>query len=202
MHAQTAKNAADRGSDTVVTIVDTLDDMTRDRDSIPFGDMVEAIGAQGYGPLLLGLSALLVLPFGMIPGVGGAIGLVMAVIGVQILRGRRGLWLPGFIRRREMPARLLHRACSFLRPRMQWLRRHLRPRATTVAEGSVSLRIIAVLLILMGLSMTVLGAIPILPPLMGIPVLFFALGLTTRDGMAVALGYLLLLPPAYVATTM
>ena len=50
--------------------------------------------------------------------------------------------------------------------------------------------------------MTVLGAIPILPPLMGIPVLFFALGLTTRDGAAVALGYLLLLPAIYVATTM
>ena len=85
---------------------------------------------------------------------------------------------------------------------MQWLSHRLRPRATPLAEGSVSLRIIALLLILLGLSMTVLGAIPILPPLMGIPVLFFALGLTTRDGAAVALGYLLLLPAIYVATTM
>ena len=204
MNAHTAalSNAADTGPDTVVTIVDTLDDMATDRTSIPFGDVVETIGAQGFGPLLLGLAALLVLPFGMIPGVGGAIGLIMAVIGIQIMRGRRGVWLPGFIRRRRMPARHLRRACSFLRPRMQWLSHRLRPRATPLAEGSVSLRIIALLLILLGLSMTVLGAIPILPPLMGIPVLFFALGLTTRDGAAVALGYLLLLPAIYVATTM
>ncbi|MEQ9285239.1 MAG: exopolysaccharide biosynthesis protein, partial [Marinovum algicola] len=103
MNAHTAalSNAADTGPDTVVTIVDTLDDMAADRTSIPFGDVVETIGAQGFGPLLLGLAALLVLPFGMIPGVGGAIGLIMAVIGIPIMRGRRGVWLPGFIRRRR-----------------------------------------------------------------------------------------------------
>lgn len=200
-HAAT-QSPADHGPETVVTIVDKLDDLATDRDSIAFGDMVDTIGAQGFGPLLLGLAALLVLPFGMIPGVGGAIGLVMAVIGIQIMRGRRGLWLPGFIRRRDMPARHLRRACNVLRPRMAWLSRRLRPRATFLAEGSVSLRLIAALLILMGLSMAVLGAIPILPPLMGIPVLFFALGLTTRDGAAVILGYLLLLPPLYVISTL
>ena len=61
MNAHTAalSDAADTGPDTVVTIVDTLDDMAAERTSIPFGDVVETIGAQGFGPLLLGLAALL-----------------------------------------------------------------------------------------------------------------------------------------------
>lgn len=201
-HAATPDQPARTGPDTVVTIVDTLDDLTDGQQTVTFGEVVDTIGARGFGPLLLGLAVLLVLPFGMIPGVGGAIGLIMALIGIQIMRGRRGLWLPRAIRQRRFAARHLHRACTFLRPRMEWLRRRVQPRLTFLAQGPVSLRIIATVLILTGLSMTVLGAIPILPPLMGIPVLFFALGLTTRDGAAVALGYLLLLPPIYVATTM
>jgi hypothetical protein len=198
----TARNAPDcppnHGPDEVVTIVDLLDELAQGRAAVTFGEIVETLGARGFGPLLLALAVLLVLPIGMIPGVGGAVGLVMAVIGVQILRGGRGLWLPTAVRDRSLPSERLHSACLFLRPRMQWLRRHLRPRVLALAEGAVSLRLIAVLLVCAGLVMAVMGAIPILPPLMGIPVLFFALGLTTRDGAAVALGYLLLVPPVVV----
>ena len=182
----------------VVTIVDMLDDLAETRAQVSFGEIVDTLGAQGFGPLLLALAALLILPIGMIPGVGGVVGLATAAIGVQILRGRSGLWLPGPLRRRTLPSAHLKRACQVLRPRMLWLRQRLRPRVTVLAEGPISLRVIAVFLILAGFVMAALGAIPILPPLLGLPVLCFALGLTARDGAAVAAGYALLLPPFLV----
>jgi hypothetical protein len=200
-YAATHRRDGNEGAEAVVTIVDALAGLADGRDSVAFGDLVETLGARGFGPLLLALAALLVPPVGMIPGVGGAIGLVMVGIGVQILRGGSGPWLPGPIRRRRLPAHRLRGACTALRPGMLWVRRRLRPRLTPLAEGAVSLRLIAVLLICTGLAMAVFGAIPVLPPLLGLPVLFFALGLTTRDGAAVALGYLALLPPLAVLGT-
>ncbi len=193
--ASVRDKAVGDGPQTVVTIVDMLDDLGAGRDVVSFGKIIDTLGARGFGPLLFGLAVLLVLPIGMIPGVGGAIGVVMAVIGVQMLRGRGRVWLPRFIRRRCLSAQRLKHASDLLRPRMEWLRRHTHQRLTPLAEGGLSLRVIAALLILAGLGMAIFGAIPILPPLMGASVLFFALGLTTRDGAAVVLGYLLVLLP-------
>ncbi|KAA9009719.1 exopolysaccharide biosynthesis protein [Histidinibacterium aquaticum] len=186
------------GPEQVDDIVSTLDDLARENDEVSFGDIVETLGAKGYGPLLLALAALMVLPVGMIPGVGGAIGLVMAVIGLQTLRGRTGLWLPKTIRDRCIGAQRIRGAADRLRPAARWLRKRLKPRLVILAEGRVSLTVIALLLIALGLSMTVLGAIPVLVPLAGLPVLFFALGTVARDGAAVAAGYLLLIPPLWV----
>jgi hypothetical protein len=193
--------AAPNGPHTVVTVVDELQQLAADRPEVEFGEIVDTLGSRGFGPLLLALAAVLLLPIGMIPGVGGAVGLVTVAIGVQLLRGRSGLWLPRAVRRRALPAARLDRATRALRPAMLWLRRRLRPRATALAEGAVSLRVMALALVAAGLLMAVFGAIPVLPPLLGVPVLFFALGLTTRDGAAVGLGYLLLAPPVLVAVT-
>ncbi|MEY8842027.1 exopolysaccharide biosynthesis protein, partial [Cribrihabitans sp. XS_ASV171] len=54
------------GPQTVVTIVDMLDDLGAGRDAVSFGEMVDTLGARGFGPLLFGLALLLVLPIGMI----------------------------------------------------------------------------------------------------------------------------------------
>lgn len=173
-------------------LLDRLERLTRNREQVRFGDIVTTIGAQGHAPLLLVAALLMILPIGMVPGIGGALGLLVAVIGAQMLRGHRGIWLPGFIRRRNVPADRLSTGIRWLRPKMGWLRRRLHIRLEFLSNSRASLNIIALVLILAGLSLIVLGAVPVTVPLTGFPIAVFAFGILARDGAVVAVGYVML----------
>ncbi|MBE3639763.1 exopolysaccharide biosynthesis protein [Mangrovicoccus algicola] len=177
------------GPAAVPELVDRLDDLASDCDEVPLGRLIEEIGAQGHAPLLMIVAALMILPLGMIPGIGGALGLIAAAIGLQMLLGRHGVWTPGFIRRRSLPAGKLRGAVDRMRPPARWLRRRLHIRLEALSSGRVSLSLIALVLIAAGGSLVVLGAIPIATPLMGLPIAIFALGILSRDGVVVAVGW-------------
>ena len=75
----------------------------------------------------------------------------------------------------------------------RWGRRRLKIRMEYLSAGKVSLSIIAVILIVTGGSLLVLGAIPVVVPMIGLPIILFAFGLFARDGIVVAAGYVLIL---------
>ncbi|XDA99984.1 exopolysaccharide biosynthesis protein [Sulfitobacter sp. LCG007] len=184
------------GPQAMTGIVDRLHDLADGRESIRIDELTRRIGAQGHAPLLLVAAIFLIMPIGMVPGVGGALGIVIAAAGLQMLRGQRGIWIPPFMARRELPAEKIRAAAERIRPVAAWLRRRLRIRLETLARGRVSLTIIALLLMLSGGSMLVLGAIPVAAPIVGLPIAVFAFGILARDGYVVAGGYLLLLSAA------
>ena len=185
--------------DHVEDVLLRLDRLTTDRDTVAFGRIVSELGGRSHAPLLLVLSILLVLPIGMLPGVGGAVGAVIAVIGLQVMRGDAGLWLPDFISNRKVPATALHKTVERVKPIACWLGARLSPQLPILAASRVSLTAIATILLVLGLSMLVLGVIPVFAPLIGLPILLFAIGLVSRDGRAVLAGYLLCLPPVAAA---
>ncbi len=176
-------------------MVEALKDMAKGRDSVTFGEVADVLGRRGHGPLLFVLSTFLILPIGWIPGVGGALGILMAVVGVEMLRGRRGIWLPGVLRNRTLPAARIGDVATRMRGPVDRIARILKPRFTRLVRNPLSILAIAGLLIVGGLSMLVIGAIPILSPLVGLPVLCFALGVTAADGRFILAGYTLVLPP-------
>ena len=138
------------------------------------------------------VAILMILPIGMIPGIGGALGALVAIIDIQILLGKQGVWMPGFLARREISASHICSLTHRIRPAADWIRRHLRPRWEILSENNASLSIIAVILIMTSGSLTILGAIPAAAPLDGLPVAAFAFGIPGRDGLVVALGYALI----------
>lgn len=71
----------------------------------------------------------------------------------------------------------------------EWLRRHLHPRWEALANGRLSLSVVAVILVLMGGSLLVLGAIPVAAPLVGLPIALFAFGILAWDGAVAGAGY-------------
>ena len=180
------------GPEAVPALVDRLHALADGAETVSFAEINRTIGAQGHAPLLMVVSLFMVLPIGMIPGVGGALGAIVALIGLQMLLGRKGIGLPDVFGRRTLSSERLRRAAVRIRPAADWLRKRLRPRWSALAEGRVSLSIMAILLILAGGSLLVLGAIPVTTPLLGLPVAVFALGVLGRDGMVVAAGYVLL----------
>ncbi|MFW5642337.1 MAG: exopolysaccharide biosynthesis protein, partial [Roseicyclus sp.] len=125
-------------------------------------------------------------------GVGGALGLLTAAIGVQMIAGREGVWLPAFMRRRGVSADRIDAIARAVHPASRVLSRYLEERMPWLASGRGSLTVIASVLIVTGASLVVVGAIPVAVPLIGLPIAIFAVGLLARDGAVVAAGYVLI----------
>lgn len=68
-------------------VVDGLQSAAQDVEAVTLDQLTKKIGAQGHAPLLMVVAVLMILPTGMIPGIGGALGTLIAVIGVQMLLG-------------------------------------------------------------------------------------------------------------------
>ncbi|MGS4948214.1 exopolysaccharide biosynthesis protein [Meridianimarinicoccus sp. RP-17] len=182
-----------RGPQALPGAVDRLRALgARERD-INLGDLVDAFGAQGHAPLLMIVSILMIVPVGMIPGVGGALGLLAAAIGVQMIAGRDGIWMPRSARQRSVSAARVTAIADKVYPFSVFLARFLEARWQWLAAGRVSVVAIGFLVTLAGLSLLVIGVIPVLVPLMGLPVAVFAMGLMAEDGAVVAGGYGLLI---------
>lgn len=198
MRPSIAENHDDRnagptsGPQAVPHLVSRLRELAGKKREVTVGDIVDAFGAQGHAPLLMVVAFLMILPVGMIPGVGGALGLLTAAIGIQMIAGRKGVWLPGFMRRRGVSAGRIDTIARTVHPVSRTLSRFLHERLHWLASGRASLAVIAVILIVAGTSLVVLGTIPVAVPLVGIPIAVFAVGILAGDGVVVAAGYVLL----------
>lgn len=173
-------------------LIDRLDRLAADREQISLNDLVEEIGTHGHAPLLMVVALLMILPLGMIPGVGGALGLLAALIGLQMLIGGKQVALPGFLGRRKIPSDRLRKILAKIRPTTLRMSLILKVRFAPLADSRLAVTLIGIALILAGLSLLVIGAIPVATPLLGLPVAIFSVGLLTRDGMAVAGGWIVL----------
>jgi hypothetical protein len=181
------------GPEKLPRLVDQLRHLAATEGEITVGDLVDSFGAQGHAPLLMIVAVLMILPVGMIPGIGGALGLAVAAIGAQMILGRTGVWLPGFMRRRSISAEHVGAIADAIRPVSLWLSRHLYERLEWLAVGRWSLTVVALLMIVAGGSLVILGALPIAVPLIGLPIAIFAIGIMAADGIVMVTGYILLL---------
>lgn len=177
------------GPEALPRLVDRLHALAEDRDSISIDAITRTIGAQGHAPLLMVASVIMILPVGMVPGVGGALGALVALIGLNMLLGRDSLRLPHLLGRREISAGRLRHTAERIRPASVWMKRHLHVRMEHLARGSASLMVISLILILAGSSLLILGAVPVATPIMSLPIALFAFGILGRDGAVVAAGY-------------
>jgi hypothetical protein len=191
MRAGTAA-ATPPGPDAVPRTVDRLRRLAARETNITMGDLIDAFGASGHAPLLMIVSGLMIVPVGMIPGVGGALGLLAAAIGLQMIVGRDGVWAPRSVRARAVSAARVTAIADRAYPVSVFLARRLDARWEWLAAGRASVAAIGAMVMLAGLSLLVIGAIPVLVPLMGLPIAVFATGLMAEDGAVVAGGYALL----------
>jgi len=177
-------------------LLDKLDHASANTATVSFGEVLEIIGAQGFGPLLAVLAAFLILPSGMIPGMPAVIAVVLAFIAFEIVLGNHRLRLPIWVKARPVPARTVAAFVRGLRPLARRAGRVLRPRLTIFATGRTALLLVAAVLSVTALMLFFLGFLPGMPLLLAIPVLLMGLGLSTRDGAVLLAGLILFLLPA------
>lgn len=147
--------------------------------NIRLGEIVDATGDKSFGLILLILALPSALP---IPatGVSTPLGIAMFFVGVQMIWGRKSLWLPKFVRRLRVPMKTARQMMkglfkvlgffeNFVRPRFLWIH----GRAGHIYYG-----------LLVALLSTVMQApIPLTNTLPAATIFLMALALTEDDGL-------------------
>ena len=170
-------------------LIDDLEALAADRDTVTLGELLDALGARGHGPIILTLAALMMLPTGMIPFMPSIIGVLLALTAAEMIAGGRGVSVPARIARINIRGDLLKAALQRARKVCASIGRWLHPRARILVHGHLSLLLIAMILLAAAAVMIVIGAIPGLPFILCVPALLFGLGLTAGDGLVVGVGF-------------
>jgi len=187
-----------QGDDQLSGLLDDLEALLDDRERVSLGEIIDTLGARGFGPLLVTLSAFLILPVGMIPGMPGLVAIVLALIGLQMLIGQKRLWAPVGVRNRTVSADLLRISISRARPIARRLRPVLMPRYYGLVDNGLILTSAAAIFIGTGVVIFLIGFIPGLPFVLSIHVLLIGLGMTARDGIVTALGFAAIAPAVWL----
>ncbi|MCZ4351876.1 exopolysaccharide biosynthesis protein [Roseovarius aestuarii] len=95
---------------------DQIADLGQGNDEVRVGDMIEALGRRGFGPLLFVPAMIELSPIGGIPGVPTVLALIIALIAVQIILGRSHFWLPDILERQTVSGKALSKAAGVLNP--------------------------------------------------------------------------------------
>lgn len=152
---------------------------------LPLGAVFGGLGERSFGMLVF----IAILPaFLPIPGVGGASGLLVILLGLQLMLGLRTPWLPGFVARRGPTRHTISRFRDRISPWLARLERVSRPRAPALLDGRLPKLVTGALLVLLGALLTL--PIPFTNYLFGVLLLLFALALLERDGRLMAIAWL------------
>lgn len=171
-------------------ILDRLKEVAGKGDKVALGDMVEAFGSRSYGPFLLVPAIIEQTPVGAIPGVPTVIALIIASFAVQILLGRKHLWLPGFLKRRSIKSETLSKISDKLRGVAKFLDRWFHGRLERLTQGPF-LKASAVIVLLLCCTVPPLELLPFASAVPMAAIAMFGLAMLVRDGALMIVALLL-----------
>ena len=179
-----------RAPETLEQLLDNIADAARERDRITLQQVVEAVGYRSFGPLLLMVGVVTTSPLSGIPGVPTVLGLLILLVAVQLLVGRRHFWLPQWLLRRWVPNRKLNQALGKMQPPARFVDALLRPRLTMLVRrhGTTAIALVCVVVTAV---MPLLELVPFSASLAGVALAAFGLALVAQDGVVALIGYAL-----------
>ncbi|KTT69622.1 exopolysaccharide biosynthesis protein [Sphingomonas endophytica] len=171
-------------------ILDTIEKLADENDRVVVGDLVEALGARGFGPFLIVMPLIDISPIGSVPGLPTAMALVIALIAVQMALGRKHLWFPGFVRRRSVSSGNAKKAVDKTRGVARFMDRWFHGRLPVLTSGPF-VRVAAVGVILLACAVPPLELLPLATTIPMLAIAAFGLAITVRDGALMIVAMLL-----------
>ena len=154
-------------------------------------DVIDEFGDRAITPFILLIAVMLVSPLSGIPGAPTIAAIMIIILAVQALSGRRQLWLPDFLRRQQVSGPKLRKAVSWIRRPCAFLDRHSHERLSVLTQGLMRWVTLA-LCVIIPLGWPPLELAPMVSSIGGATVALLAYGLFTRDGVYVLLGYVMI----------
>lgn len=164
---------------------------------VTLDDMLEATGYRSFGALLLVPGLLVFSPLSGIPGLPTFFAVMVGLIALQLLIGRKHFWLPRWLLQRCVSRSKYRRALAFLKRPAKQIDRLLRHRLTFLTEG-VAVYVNALVCVLIAATMPPLELIPFGNSLAGAALSCLGLGMMARDGAWVLIAFLALCALAYL----
>tara|TARA_R110000823_G_scaffold27609_25_gene80619 strand:- start:39838 stop:40503 length:666 start_codon:yes stop_codon:yes gene_type:complete len=162
-----------------------------DHTGITADDILSAVGTRTFAPLLMLVGSLIASPLSGIPGMPTVVAIIILTISVQMLFGRKHIWLPRWLLDRTVSEHKLNQAIEWLRPPARFIDRFIRPRLSVLVKGP-AFAVIAVLCAVIALGMPLLEFVPFSSSIAGVALAAFGLALVSGDGLLALLAYLAL----------
>lgn len=150
-------------------------------ESLTVGALVDKAEEGGFG-FLIGVLSLIAIPF---VGLSTPFGLLIALLGAQLMFGRSHPWLPARARRRSLAMAMLDRVLGLLTRRTRWLAKLTRRRWEPVIQP----RLVGLFIVLLAIGLALPIPIPGSNLVFLIPLFIYAIGLLERDGAWIAVGH-------------
>jgi len=158
---------------------------THPGDQIALGEFLDPLGERAFGFLLLALALPNFIP---VPtGIGGVMGVLVVLVGLQMLCGFEHPWLPHALRRRALARTSVEHFIDRITPVLRWLERLCRPRWESLPRRPGH-RISGFLLVLTGIGLAL--PIPFTNYPFGLLLIVFAVALIERDGLVLLIAWI------------
>ena len=168
-------------------------------EAVSVGEVLARFAHRSLGVLIALFGLITVMPIiGDIPGAAILCATLTLIAVAQSVIGRRGLWVPNALARREIDRARFERAIETARP---WIRRvdmFLKPRLGVLVASRPARLGVALAAAALALSLYPLAFVPFGANAPGAGLIAFGLGLMAGDGLLVLLGYALIGVTVYV----
>lgn len=171
-------------------ILDRIEELT-DQDDVSVEQIVHKLGDRSFASLMLIFTLISASPASAIPGVTAMVGLIVAVLVLQLIAGKKTVWLPGFLMRRRLDSKKLSKGIGWLRKPAGWGERILKRRLTALLHRPL-LYLPLVLILCLALFMPVMEIIPTSGSIASAVIALFAAGFLMRDGVLVVISLVLM----------
>ena len=156
-----------------------------DRPRVAISDVVDALGDRSFAPVMILLAVPNAIPF--IPGSSTVLGLLLALVAVQLVIGRRRIWLPERLNRWSFDREGFRRVIAKVMPWLLRFERMARP-SYWPATYRLAERLAGAIAIV--LSLMIMLPIPFANGVPAIAICLLALGISERDGVWLGAGML------------
>jgi hypothetical protein len=153
------------------------------RARVSIGDVVQALGDRSFAPVMILLAVPNAIPF--IPGSSTVLGLLLAIIAVQLVIGMRRVRLPARLKRWSFDREGFGRVVAKVTPWLTRFERMARPRFWPESYRLAE-RLAGVIAIV--LSLMIMLPIPFANGVPAIAICLLALGISERDGLWLGAG--------------
>ncbi|MGI3169600.1 exopolysaccharide biosynthesis protein [Pseudooceanicola sp. C21-150M6] len=172
-------------------LTDILDAIQASADDgvVSIRSILEEIGMRSFAPVILVPALILVSPLSGIFGLPTIGAIFIFLVTVQKLAGRSHVWLPDFLKRRQVKESKVDKAVSWLRKPCAWVDARTHRRLTLFTSRPAN---IVTLLTIMAITIVIpfLEVLPMVTSVFAGAISFFAIGLLARDGLFTLLGYI------------
>ncbi|KCZ51306.1 exopolysaccharide biosynthesis protein [Hyphomonas pacifica] len=160
-----------------------------DSDKVSIGEILDMYGDRSFGPVIMLLGALVVLPpIGAIPGLPMIVGVIIILFSIQIIFGADHIWMPNFIQKQSIERKKLKKAEENAKPFLKRLDRLITERLKW-ATGSIATYFAAIAVTLMALTLVPLEFVPFAVAAPGFVIMLFGVALVAQDGALMLVGF-------------